>query len=72
MYLSLPYAASRFHHQGYWALTGLISLWPIALLYMMSHMHAQRRKQYVVPLPLELKLTSFHSVSSARKGKKRA
>jgi hypothetical protein len=32
-YLSLPFIGAKWHHQGYWALLGLLTLWPVALLY---------------------------------------
>ncbi|GAA5847107.1 hypothetical protein JCM3766R1_000613 [Sporobolomyces carnicolor] len=44
IYFSARYAREKFGPVGYFATIGLTAFWPPALAFMMSHMHAQRRK----------------------------
>ena len=46
MYSALPYARAKFHHLGFYTLIGFCGLWPLALMFLMLHMHGQRGKHF--------------------------
>jgi len=44
MYSALPYARTKFDHYGFWPLLTFCGIWPLALIFLMLHMHQQRSK----------------------------